>query len=134
MTRITSMVTKQQKAILDKCPFSNRLSKIFQNTTLYAPPTGVRLELLYKLSGKPEVPGQARRMRASTQLELPRVEDLVRKQRLRPTQARTTAAPRPSRYACVPGWRAGSEAGRKDIFFFSLVPAPLPPSPATYWA
>ena len=68
---------KTTKRNLGQMPIFNRLSKIFQNTTFHAPPAGERREILFKLSGKPEVPGQAPRMRVSIQLELPILGDPV---------------------------------------------------------
>lgn len=69
MTKRTTRVTKQQDANLDTCPLSIG-SQIDSRTVNYAPPTNERREIVYTLSGKPEVPGHAARTRACVQLAL----------------------------------------------------------------
>lgn len=85
-----------------------------------------------KLSGKPEVPGHAPRMRAPSPLTLPAFDPPMRKRRLRltphpgPRQLRAGAAAHASWGGLSPG------GGAKGQILFLLPPLSSPP--ATYWA
>lgn len=115
---------------LGQTPVFNRLSKRFQIRTPPAPPTRDRRVVAHKLSGKPEMPGQTPRMRASAQLGLPPLGSSSEKAETRRPGPGQPHAPGAA-HASWGGRLAGRRGERTDFFPGS---APLLPPPATSWA